>query len=114
VGERRFQEALTGLDILIGQGESGVGLVIGLANHLLRLGVASTKGFRSLEAALPPHQKWLAKRLMAQSKKWPPGELDPAIEGLLRADRLLKASPQSDQHFVEEWLLGLMSRALAA
>ena len=114
VGERRFQEALPGLDVLIGQGESGVGLVIGLATHLLRLGVASTKGFRSLEAALPPHQKWLAKRAMAQSKKWPPGELDVAIEELLRADRLLKASPQSDQHFVEEWLLGLVSRAVAA
>jgi len=40
--------------------------------------------------------------------------LDVAIEELLRADRLLKASPQSDQHFVEEWLLGLVSRAVAA
>ncbi|MCH2465614.1 MAG: DNA polymerase III subunit delta [Gemmatimonadetes bacterium] len=114
VGERRFQEALTGLDVLIGQGESGVGLVIGLATHLLRLGVASTEGLQSLEAALPPHQKWLAKSAMAQGKKWPSGELDAALEGLLRADRLLKASPHSDQHFVEEWLLGLMSRAVAA
>ncbi|GIS79437.1 MAG: hypothetical protein CM1200mP14_10030 [Gammaproteobacteria bacterium] len=79
VGERRFQEALPGLDVLIGQGESGVGLVIGL-QPIVAIRGASTKGFPSLEAALPPHQKWLAKRAMAQSKKWPPGELDVAIE----------------------------------
>ena len=111
VGDRQFQEALGGLDILIDQGESGVGLVIGLSTHLLRLSVASTKGFRSLEAVLPPHQKWLAKRAMSQCKKWPQPELDDALVGLLRADRLLKASPQSDQHFLEEWLLRVMSRA---
>lgn len=113
IGDRQFKEALGGLDVLIGQGESGVGLVIGLSTHLLRLAVASTKGFRSLEAALPPHQKWLAKRAMSQCNKWPQSELNAALLELLRADRLLKASSQSDQHFLEEWLLGVISRAEA-
>jgi len=37
-----------------------------------------------------------------------------SLEELLRADRLLKASPHTDQHFVEEWLLATMARARAA
>ena len=114
VGERRFDEAVATLGVLFGQGESGVGLVIGLSTQLLRLGLASEEGPRGLEAALPPHQKWLARRVAAQAKKWPPGEIEAGLEGLLRADRLLKASPHTDYHFLEEWLLGLMARAVAA
>ncbi len=41
---RRFEEARLALGTLIGQGESGVGLVIGLTTHLLRLGVAVDQG----------------------------------------------------------------------
>jgi DNA polymerase-3 subunit delta len=114
VGERRLDEALDGLGVLLAQGESGVGLVIGLATHLLRLGVVSEKGPRALESALPPHQRWLAARLAGQGRKWTASEIDAALEGLLRVDRLLKASALSDQHFLEEWLLGLMARREAA
>jgi len=108
VGERRLQEALEGVGVLLAQGESGVSLVIGLATHLLRVGVVSEQGPAALESALPPHQKWLAGRLAGQGRKWTATEIDSALEGLLRADRLLKASALSDQHFLEEWLLGLM------
>ena len=40
-------------------------------------------------------------------------EIDAAVADLLRADRLLKASPHTDEHFVEEWLLATMARAQA-
>lgn len=114
VGERRVKEALDTLPVLMGQGENGVGLVIGLATHLLRVGVVSEKGPAALEAALPPHQKWLARRMSGQGKKWRPAEIDEALAGLLRVDRLLKASGLSDQHLLEEWLLGLLVMREAA
>jgi len=114
VGERRFPEAINSLSVLLGQGESGVGLVIGLTTQFLRLGVAAAGGSRELEAVLPPHQKWLAKAVSQQAKHWPSDEIDAALEDLLRADRLLKASPHTDEHFVEEWLLATMVRAKAA
>jgi hypothetical protein len=41
-------------------------------------------------------------------------EIEAALQGLLRVDRLLKASPLSDEHLLEEWLLGLMARRAAA
>jgi len=114
VGSRRFEEARLALGTLIGQGESGVGLVIGLTTHLLRLGVAVDQGVRGLEAALPVHQKWLAKRMREQAKKWMMPEIDHALSGLLDTDRLLKASPHTDEHFLETWLLGQRVLAEAA
>ena len=113
VGERRFAEAVATLGVLMGQGESGVGLVIGLTTQLLRLGIAVEGGASQLEAALPPHQKWLAKTVARQAKQWTRHEIDAGLADLLRADRLLKASPHTDEHFVEEWLLATMARAQA-
>jgi DNA polymerase III delta subunit len=114
VGEGRFEEALDSLGILLGQGENGVGLVIGLATHFLRLGIVAEEGQGALEATLPPHQRWLARPLVAQARGWRPIEVDAALEGLLRVDRLLKASPLSEEHLLEEWLLGLLARKVAA
>ncbi len=114
VGERRFDEALATLGVLVGQGERGVALVIALTMHILRIGVAVAEGPRALEAALPRHQRWLASRLAGQAKRWTVGDVDVALEGLVRADRLLKSSPLSDEHLLAEWLLGLMARRRAA
>jgi DNA polymerase-3 subunit delta len=114
VGERRFEEARLGLRTLLGQAESGVGLVIGLATHLLRLGLAAEKGSAGLEAALPPHQKWLARRLKDQARRWSRPEIDHALAGLRDVDRMLKASPHTDEHFLETWLLGQRVLAEAA
>lgn len=114
VGERRFEEARETLDVLFGQGESGVGLVIGLTTHLLRVGIGVEKGVRGLEAALPSRQRWLAKRVMSQTRGWSVEEVDDALAGLRDVDRLLKSSPHSDHHFLESWLLGLSVRAEAA
>jgi len=114
VGEGRFEEAHRGLQVLLDHGESGVGLVIGLTMHFLRLGVAAEAGAQALSEALPPHQRWLAQRLEGQARGWRPVEIDAALEGLLRADRLFKSSPLSDAHLLEEWLLTLMARRAVA
>jgi DNA polymerase-3 subunit delta len=114
VGDRRFAEALDGLPVLLGQGESGVGLVIGLTNQLLRLGVARSLGADALAEALEPRLRWLAKRILPQARRWSVEDLEHAVLGLLRADRLLKASGLSDEAILEEWLLGLLARARAA
>ena len=114
VGEGRFDAALDGLEVLFSQGESAVGLIIGLTTHLLRLGIVAESGPAALEESLPPHQKWLARRMGGQGRSWRPVELDAALEGLLRADRLAKSTPIGDRHLLEEWLLTLMARRQAA
>jgi DNA polymerase-3 subunit delta len=109
VGQREFGDALTGLGVLFTQGESGVGLTIGLANHLIRVALARAGGAAVLERALPRHQKWLVPRLLQQAKSWSLEELDEAILGLRRVDRILKSSSLADDQVLEGWLLGLMS-----
>ncbi|MFH1766274.1 MAG: DNA polymerase III subunit delta [Gemmatimonadota bacterium] len=109
VGRREFGDALEGLEILVSQGESGVSLTIGLATHLIRVAVARTSGGRVLEDALPHPQKFLTSRLVEQAKRWSVEELENAILGLRRVDRLLKSSSLSDDQILEEWLLGLMA-----
>lgn len=105
VGNGEFVEAVEGLEVLLGHGESGVGLTIGLATHLLRLGVALEGGRSALQQALPPHQRWLADKFARQARGWTPGELERALEGLLMVDRLLKSSPIPAEHHLESWLL---------
>jgi len=109
VGERRFEEAAAALPVLFDQGESGVGLVIGLATHLLRLGVVANEGMGGLESVLPPHQKWMVRRLgpalRRQASGWSVEGLESALSALLRVDRLLKSSGLSDEALIAEWLL---------
>lgn len=112
VGGRRMAEALEGLPVLLSQGESPVGLVIGLASHFLRLGVAREGGSRALESALPPYQRFLSRRLMGQARAWSGAELTDAVRRLERLDRLLKASSIPGEVLLEEWLLAsALSRA---
>lgn len=105
VGHRRFSEALDQLPMLLDQGESGVGLVIALATHFLRLGVALEQGSAALEAILPPHQRWLARGFRPEADGWTTAQISDAVLGLRRTDRLLKASSLSDRHHLEEWLI---------
>jgi DNA polymerase-3 subunit delta len=114
VADRDFEGARRMLPVLLGQGENGVGLVIGLTAQLLRVGVAVERGHQGIEPLLPYHQKWLAKRVVKQARGWTLAQVDHALAGLLDVDRLLKASPHSDEHFLESWLLGLRVRAEAA
>jgi DNA polymerase-3 subunit delta len=114
VAERRFDEARAKLGTLLGQGESGVGLVIMLATQLLRIGVVLESGRQGLEEALPPYQRWMAKNVVPQARGWTLEELDRAVLGLRDVDRMLKASSHGDEHFLETWLLGLRVRKEAA
>jgi DNA polymerase-3 subunit delta len=108
VGNREFSKALKRLAVLLGQGESGVFLTMGLATHLLRLGLVQSGGKGALEQALPYHQKWLASRLVRQADRWSVSDLQQALKGLKRVDRVLKSSSIPEDHVLEEWLLGLM------
>lgn len=111
VGSRKFAEALQTLPVLFAQGESAVGLAIQLGSHLLRIGVAVAGGQAGLEALLPPNQRWLARRVGPQARGWTVDEIALALERLMRADRLMKASGVGGEALLEEWLLGLIVRA---
>lgn len=113
LGDRKFSEARAALPVLLDSGETGVGLVIGMGTHLLRLAILAHGGERALENALPPHQRWLASRLSRQAKRWQPAELDAALDDLLRADRLLKSSNLGDHAVLEELLLRIQGRPSA-
>jgi len=108
VGNRAFRQAREGLPVLLSQGESGVYLSMGLATHLLRLAVAQAGGSRALEACLPPHQRWLSRRLVQQARKWTLDGLETALHGLRRVDRILKSTSLDEELVLEEWLMGLM------
>jgi DNA polymerase-3 subunit delta len=110
VGDARFREARAGLPVLLDAGETGVGLLIGLGNHFLRLGVAAAGGEPALADALPPHQRWLAQRIAKQARRWTTRTIDAAIDDLLRADRLLKSSSLDERQVMEELLLRLEQR----
>lgn len=110
VGRRRVPEALAGLPVLVRQGETPIGLVGGLAAHLMRIGVAVEGGAKALRAALPPHQKFLAGRLAGQARQWNRGDLAAAVRGLRRLDQLLKASSLPGDGLLEEWLHGVAVR----
>ncbi len=110
VGNRQIREAARGLPVLLAQGESAVGLVIGLSTHLLRIGVAIEGGSPALQSALPPYQRFLVRRILGQARRWTRADLAGAVLGLRRLDQLLKASAIPDEVLMEEWLLGLMVR----
>ena len=118
VGNRRIEDAIRGLPVLLQQGETAVGLVIGLGTHLLRMGVAAEGGIQALESVLPPYQRFVARRIGSQARRWTRDELSGAIRGLRRLDQLLKASAIADEVLVEEWLLscrltGIPRRAMS-
>jgi DNA polymerase III subunit delta len=107
VGDGRFREARATLPILLEGAESGVGLVIGLGAHILRLVAPATGGERAPPSPLPPHQRWLAGRIMKQARGWRAEVVEDAVDDLLRADRLLKSSSLDEQQIMEELLLRL-------
>ncbi len=110
VGNRQIPEAVRGLPILLQQGETAVGLVIGLSSTLLRIGVAMEGGAAALQKTLPPYQRFLTRRIVGQARRWTRTDLARAVRGLCRLDQLLKASGIADEVLVEEWLLGLQVR----
>ena len=113
VAERRFGEALDGLPVLLQQrGESGVGITIGLARHLLRLGVAAEGGRAAVDEILPPHlRRWLGSKIVSQANGWTLDSVERALLGLRQVDRLLKSSSVGEETILEKWLLERMAEA---
>ena len=105
VAGRDFGQATAALGDLFMRGQAGVYLVMGLTTHFLRLGLVLDRGLAGLEAVLPPHQRWIARRIQGQSRGWNREALDAALLGLRRVDRLMKASALPHYHLLEEWLL---------
>lgn len=114
VASQQFDRARAGLPILLETGESGVGLVIGLGSQFLRLGICVEGGRGALAGALPPHQKWLARKIEGQARRWTGAAIARAVEDLVRADRLLKSAPLTDLQIMEELLLRLQHAREAA
>ena len=114
VADCEFRRARAELPDLLESGENGVGLVIGIASQLLRIQLAVAGGKEALEAGLPPHQKWLSRRVMGQTRRWPSAPLQAALRDLLRADRLLKSAGLDDRLVIDELLLRMEARIRAA
>ena len=110
VGNREYHRAMAQLPVLLGGSETGVGLVIGLGSHLLRLALAVSGGKEALERTLRPYQRWLTRRLVPQARRWSLPEIDDALTDLLRTDQLLKSASLTDQQAMEELLLRLAAR----
>jgi DNA polymerase-3 subunit delta len=113
IGEARFADARRGLVPLL-QAETAVGLLIGLGTHLLRLGLFLAGGERALGEALPGHQRFLAQRFARQARNWSLSGLDAALADVMRADRLLKSASLDEQQVMEELMLRLQGRHIAA
>ncbi|MGH7501020.1 MAG: DNA polymerase III subunit delta [Longimicrobiales bacterium] len=112
VGETRFAHARAALAVLL-DSDSGVGLIIGLGSHLLRIGVVIDGGERALASAVggPP---WILKRFTGQARNWTQSMLDDALDDLLRADRLLKSTSLDQHQVLDELMLRFEARRTAA
>lgn len=111
VGAKRFTEAMSEIPLLLDTGENGVGLIIGLAGHLLKIGLYAAGGSEGLERALRPNQRWLIRRIEPQARRWSLEEVDDALRSFLRADHLLKSASLSDQQVLEELILRLIENS---
>ncbi|HEU0053922.1 MAG TPA: hypothetical protein VFQ39_12140, partial [Longimicrobium sp.] len=104
---RRMAEAMAALPVLLEAGENGVSLVIGLGSQLLKVALVCAGGPGALERELKPFQRWMAKRVVPQARRWTTPEVDAALAELLRTDRLLKSASMTDRQAMEELLLRL-------
>lgn len=111
VAERAYGDALEDLDRLLAQpSESAVGLLIGMVDQHLYVGVALEGGRRRVAEALgragKPYLKWKAKIYARQARAWDRSELERALRLMRRADRQAK-SGLDDRSVLEELLLSL-------
>ncbi|HKK09122.1 MAG TPA: DNA polymerase III subunit delta, partial [Gemmatimonadota bacterium] len=111
VAERAYGKALADLPRLLSESsESAVGLLIGMVDQHLYLGVALEGGrgavSRALTEAGKPYLKWKARIYAGQARGWTAAELERALGLMRRADRHVK-SGIPDRRAMEELLLGL-------
>ncbi len=94
VASRDYRRALRELDDLL-TWEWGVGLVAGLVEHHLLLGLAVEEGAGGVRSALSDtgrgYLSWKANAYAKQGGAWSVEEIDQALFALHRADRLLKS-----------------------
>lgn len=109
VADREYGRALRELDDLL-TSESGVGLVAGLVEQHLLVGLAVAGGAASVRKALSEtgrgYLSWKAQTYARQARGWRTDEIDRTIGHLHRADRLLKSGGK-DRPVLMELLLTL-------
>ncbi|UCC47965.1 MAG: DNA polymerase III subunit delta [Gemmatimonadota bacterium] len=115
VAERRIGEALGELPALLDSGESAVGLIGGLSETLIRVGLAR-EGESVLVAVLKRdgsyrNLSWKVRTYLRQARYWRQEEIADALEELLRADRLIKSGGLSERAAFEEALLRIACRS---
>lgn len=111
VASREYRSALADLDRLLAEpSESAVGLLIGMVDQHLYLGLALEGGrgrvADALASAGKPYLKWKAKIYAGQARAWSRPELERALRLMRRADRHAK-SGLGDRRVLEELLLSL-------
>ncbi len=111
VAERDYAGALAELPRLLSEpSESAVGLLIGMVDQHLYLGVALEGGqgavARALKEAGKPYLSWKARIYARQARGWSVPELERAVGLMRRADAHAK-SGISDRRVLEELLLAL-------
>jgi len=113
VATRRYGPALEELDGLL-ETESAVGLVAGLVEQHLLIGLARERGQDGVRRVLADtgrgYLSWKAKVYTRQAAGWTGQELQRALHGLRRADRQLKTGG-SDRGVLQELLLALGRRS---
>lgn len=96
VAGREYGSALEDLPTLLQEpSESAVGLLIGMIEQHLYIGLALEGGRREVSDALvaagKPYLKWKARIYDRQSKRWSRGQLRRAVSLMRRADRHAKS-----------------------
>ncbi len=109
VANREYPKALAELDDLL-TSERGVGLVAGLVEHHLLLGLAVEGGASLVREVLAQtgrgYLSWKANGYGQQARSWDVDGVEAALRRLHRTDRLLK-SGGSDRGILAELLLAL-------
>ncbi len=111
VASREYHSPLADLDRLLAEpSESAVGLLIGMVDQHLYLGLALEGGqgrvADALASAGKPYLKWKARIYARQARAWSRPELERALRLMRRADRQAK-SGLGDRRVLEELLLSL-------
>ena len=111
VASRDYGSALADLGRLLAEpSESAVGLLIGMVDQHLYLGLALEGGQKRVADALAsagkPYLKWKARIYARQARAWSGPELERALRLMRRADRHAK-SGLGDRRVLEELLLSL-------
>jgi DNA polymerase-3 subunit delta len=114
VGERKYLEARGQLQQLLAMpGETAVGLLIGLVEHHLFLGIATEGGAALVTEVLgrigKPYLKFKARAWAAQARRWTPEEVEHALGLMQDADRQAKTG-HTDLAVLENLLLRLEAR----